>query len=223
MAISKKQAKLEQRVMCEKEKQLQRVAKESGNVYLNIIMRDSVRQIKCFNETVESMTENEFIEHIRTNFYTYIQFCPSYSTIKDGLTRHLSECPCQYHWFFETEPICMSGIKNSEGTSKLISDLLDIYRYIEHLPKKKKQEFIQDNVFNLQTFDVDTIRFNLSRPNFENCLTRLEDFLEVNGTKLMKELSLNYFKSRLTTHFIKCKGPCILNGFGFPIGKKSRR
>ena len=195
MAISKKQAKLEQRVIGEKEKQFHCVAKENGNVYLNIIMRDSVRQIKCFNKTVESMTENEFIEHIRTNFDTYTQFCPSYSTIKDGLTRHLSECACQYHWFFETEPICMSGITNAVGTSKLISDLLDIYRYIQHLPKKKKQEFIQDNVFNLQTFDVDTIRFNLSPPNFENCLTRLEDYLEVNKTNLMKELSLNYFKS----------------------------
>ena len=110
MATSKKQTKLEQHVIGEKEKQFHRVAKENGNVYLKIIMRDSVRQIKCFNKTVESMTENEFIEHIRTNFDTYTQFCPSYSTIKDGLTRHLSECECTYHWFFETEPICMSGI-----------------------------------------------------------------------------------------------------------------
>ena len=73
-------------------------------------------------------------------------------------------------------------------------------------------------MFNLQVFDVNSIRVNLSPPHFERCITGLEDYLEVNKqTAIICELSLNNFKSHLHLHFKKCKGPCILNEFGYPI------
>ena len=127
------------------------------------------------------------------------------------------QCPCGFHWIFETEPVCMSGINSGVGVSILISDLLDVYRYVVHLSQERKREFIQNNVFNFASFDVETIHVNLSPTHFENCLTYLSDFLIMNKVKIMCYLSLDYFKSRLAKHLKKCKGPCKLTQFGFPI------
>ena len=164
------------------------------------------------------MTENEFIEHIRSIFVDYTEFCPTYSTVKDALTTHYEECCCAHHWFFETEAVCMSPITTSQGSSLLISKMLDIYNHIKFLPKKKKEEIIRENVFNLQVFDEKSIRVNLSPPHFERCITALQDYLEVNKqTAMIRNLSLNNFKAHLHFHLKKCKGPCILNDFGYPV------
>ena len=126
MAISKKQAKQEERAMPEIERKLHDKAKKNNHVCLNIILRDSIRQIKCYNKVIERIAENKFIKHIRTIFVDYTKFCPSYSTVKDALTRHYEECSCSHHWFFETEAVCMSPISTSEGSSLLILNMLDI-------------------------------------------------------------------------------------------------
>ena len=150
MSISKKQTIQAQRVGFPKMKDYYtKKPKKTGNKYFNIIVRDSVHQEKCGNKVLNNISESECIEHIRTIFADYTGFCPPYSMIKDGLTTHCKECPCATHWFFETEAVCMSSIDSVRGSSNLIAHILDVYNFIEHLSRKKKQDIIQEKSFQL--------------------------------------------------------------------------
>ena len=166
---------------------------------------------------MQGLPKSDFIEHLRTNFAVYTYHCPSYYLVQDAVENHLLECECSVHWFFETEPICMSPVKDGEGISGLIGDLMDVFRYIAHLTEEKKREFIQYNIFCLLDFDLESARFNLTAPHFEICLTVLLDSLTTLQMNFGVKLSFDFFKSLISAHHQKCKGPCKLNSYGLPI------
>ena len=112
---------------------------KSGNEYFNIIVRDSIHQVKCGNKVLRNISENECIEHIRTIFVDYTEFCPSYSIVKDALTAYCKECPCATHWFFETEAVCMSSIESDQRSSTFIAHILDIYKLHQTTTKKEER------------------------------------------------------------------------------------
>ena len=164
MLVEKKKKSIKvQRVLPESERLIHQEAKRRGFKGFNIIYRKKVRQEKSGNQLLKDLSRSKCIEYLCTIFVDYTS-CPPYSTIKNGIDVHCEKCPCAYHWFFEAEAVCM----NSNVTSSVfICDILDIYNFIEQLPRKKKQDFIEENLFNMVNFDMTTARVYLSPPHFE--------------------------------------------------------
>ena len=184
MSVEKKKKSIKvQCVLQESERLIHQEAKRRGFEGFNIIYREKVRQEKSGNQLLKNLSRSECIEYLRTIFVDYTSFCPPYSTIKNGIDVHCEKCPCACHWFFEAEAVCMNAVNSNVTSSVFICDILDIYNFIEQLPRKKKQDFIEENLFDMVNFDMTTAQVYLSPPHFEYNLGALCIYLEANGLK----------------------------------------
>ena len=210
--------KLEQHFISSAELYLHGEYKKRGLEYFNILKRQRIVEEKTTNEILLELSKDECIEQLRTVFVDYMYWCPPYSTIENALEKHCENCPLANHWFFEGEPICTTNMKSTLQSSFFVCDILDCYRYIQHQPRKKKIEMIQNNLFNFVGVDMCLIRINLSPPYFEYSLFALITYMHINGiSHLLKTIHFENYKIALLSHLNKCKGPCKLNVFGFPI------
>ena len=195
--------------------------KRRGQDSYNLICRQDVRRVAAYNQLMKSISKEELIEHIQTNFVVYTDYCPAYLTIVNAVEDHVMKCPCAVHWFLETEPICMNSGKDKKDISDIMGDLCDTLHFMKYLSVKDKKDFLEKQVFNLLMLDVNTICFILTPPHFESNLQVMVDAVSAHKIKFLKNISFHNFKSMLEKHITTCVGPCVLNDFGFPICDKS--
>ena len=194
------------------------IYKERGIHYYNILKRRTIVQLQSTNEILKDLPRNEFIEQIRTVFADFMKWCPPYKQIEDALVKHCEDCPLANHWFFEAEPVCTAKFIQSSETALFVGDLLDVYHYVSFLPKKMKIQIVKENLFNFIGVEMKDVKPVLSPPHFEYCTFALINYFHVNNfSEILKTIHLDNFRLAIASHLKKCKGPCSLNVFGFPV------
>ena len=209
---------IEERIISREELYVHLLYKEKGIRYYNILKRRKTLEVRSTNEVLKDLSKNEFIEQIRTVFADYMKWCPPYKQIENAVDKHCENCPLVNHWFFEAEPVCTAEFIQSNASALFVGDLLDVYYYVGYQPKKTKIKMIKDNLFNFIQVEMKHVKIDLSPPHFEYCIFALINFIHINGfAQILKTIHLDNFRLALSSHLKKCKGPCKVNVYGFPI------
>ena len=187
-------------------------------VGFTLIVRANVNiGVVCKKETTISLTKEEIVQQIRSNFDMYTEYVPSTTMIMEKMDEHLISCSSVNHTFFEVEPVCSISLSNS---LTLQVELQKCLHFMKHLARCGKKMFLNKYLFDFMNLDADSFRFWLDPPHFESNIDKLMSsmycFNFARGIKLKK------FKQHLQQHFDGCKGPCKLNVFGVPICKKKK-
>ena len=187
----------------------------------SLIVRKSVNMgQQCEKEITQSLTKEEIIQQIRTNFAIYTEYTPSTSMIMEKMGQHLTSCSSLNHSFFEVEPICSILWSGYNGEINLQRDLFKAFHFMKHLSTYGKKMFLNKHLFDLANLDGDSFRFWLDPPHFESNVDKLLSCL--NGTGFARDIILKKYKQHLKQHLNECNGPCKLNMFGVPICKKKK-
>ena len=171
----------------------------------------------CEKESMISLTKEEIVQQIRTNFDMYTEYVPSTTMVMEKMDEHLISCSSVNHTFFEVEPVC------SIAMNKMVSlqmDLQKCFHFIKHLATCGKKMFLNKYLFDFLNIDANTFKFWLDPPHFESNVDKL--ISSIYGFNFAKDIKLKKYKQHLQQHFDECKGPCKLNVFGFPICKKKK-
>ena len=209
---------LEERYISPEELFAHQIYKENGIHYFSILKRRTILELRSTNEVLKDLPKKEFIEQIRTVFADFMKWCPPYKQIEDALEKHCENCPLVNHWFFEAEPVCTAEFIQSNATALFVGDLLDVYHYVGYRPKKIKIQLIKENLFNFIKVEMKNVKVDLSPPHFEYFIFALINFIHINGfAEILKTIHLDNFRLALSSHLKKCKGPCAVNIYGFPI------
>ena len=183
----------------------------------SLIVRANVNMVMvCKKETTVSLTKEEIVQQIRTNFAVYTEYTPSTTMIMEKMDEHLISCNSVNHTFFEVEPVCSISGSNAEITLQV--DLQKCFHFMKHLSSYGKKMFLNNYLFDLVNINADSFNFWLDPPHFESNVDKL--LSSISGSGFARDIILKKYKQHLQQHFNECKGPCKLNVFGVPICKK---
>ena len=172
------------------------------------------------NELTQSLTKEEIIQQIRTNFAVYTGYTPSTTMITEKMDKHLVSCSSVNHTFFEVDPVCSILWSGYNGEIDLQNVLFKAFQFMKHLTTYGKKMFLNKHLFDLMNLDPDSFRFWLEPVHFESNVDKL--ISSINGTGFARDIILKKYKQHLKQHLNGCEGPCKLNVFGVPICKKKK-
>ena len=152
----------------------------------------------CEKEITESLTKEEIIQQIRTNFGVYTEYIPPTSMIMEKMDKHLISCSSLNHAFFEVEPVCSILWSGYNGEIILQRELFKSFHFMKHLSTYGKKMFLNKHLFGLTNLDGDSFRFWLDPPHFESNIDKLLSTL--NGTGFAKDIILKKYKQHLEQH-----------------------